>query len=58
MPPFASGEFPLHELGELRSGDVRSRVPSPEEKREFVPVEGVEREEIRLIQGLDAGIVG
>lgn len=46
VPPFASGELPLHECGEFGFGDVRSRVSLAEEERKLLRVEVVESDQI------------
>lgn len=46
VPPFASGELPLHECGELGFGDVRSRVSLAEEERKLLRVEVVESDQL------------
>lgn len=58
VPPFASSELPLHELGEVRGGDVGVRVSLAEEKGEFVGVEFVEGDEVGLVERFNAGFVG
>lgn len=37
-PPFAASEFPPHEFGKLRGGDVRVRVSLVDKRRELVTV--------------------
>lgn len=43
-------ELPLHELGELWSGDVGFRVSLANEGREYVAIEIVERDEVGLAE--------
>lgn len=47
VPPFASGELPLHESGELGFGDVGFRVPFVKEERKLLCVEVVESDQIK-----------
>lgn len=57
-PPLAAGELPFHEVGELRLGDVRVRVPATEKRRKLLAVEGVEVDEVGFVEGLEASRVG
>lgn len=54
-PPFATGELPLHELGELGFGDVGVRVSLTEENRQLIAVEIIERNQLWLAERDDAG---
>lgn len=48
-PPFSSGEFPFHELGELSSCNIGVRVAVADKRKEFVAVKFIKRDEIRLL---------
>lgn len=54
LPPFSASELPFHELRELGGGDVRVRVSLMQERREFLAVKLVERDEVGFVKRLDS----